>query len=39
MIDAVVEYLPSPLDIPATKAELNGKEVSIEATDSHDFMV
>ncbi|RMX34989.1 elongation factor G [Mycoplasmopsis fermentans] len=38
MIDAVVDYLPSPLDIPATKAHLDDKEVAIPATDDHDFI-
>ncbi|WP_027332562.1 elongation factor G [Mycoplasmopsis gallinarum] len=37
MLDAVVDYLPSPLDVPAIKAELNGEELDIPATDDHDF--
>ncbi|WP_063626226.1 elongation factor G, partial [Mycoplasmopsis gallinarum] len=37
MLDAVVDYLPSPLDVPAIKAELNGQELDIPATDDHDF--
>ncbi|TNK97694.1 elongation factor G, partial [Mycoplasmopsis pullorum] len=37
MIDAVVDYLPSPLDIPAIKAELDGQEIDVEATDDGDF--
>ncbi|APJ38239.1 elongation factor G [Mycoplasmopsis pullorum] len=37
MIDAVVDYLPSPLDIPAIKAELDGQELDVEATDDGDF--
>lgn len=38
MIDAVVEYLPSPLDIPPTKAHLDDKDIEIPATDDHDFV-
>ncbi|EGV00105.1 elongation factor G [Mycoplasmopsis columbina] len=37
MLDAVVDYLPSPLDVPAIKAELNGQELDIPATDDHEF--
>ncbi|UUM19382.1 elongation factor G [Mycoplasma sp. 1018B] len=37
MLDAVVDYLPSPLDVPAIKAELNGQELEVPATDNHDF--
>ncbi|WP_322908341.1 elongation factor G [Mycoplasmopsis felis] len=37
MIDAVVDYLPSPLDIPAIKAHKGEEEVSVEATDEGDF--
>ncbi|VEU77946.1 elongation factor G [Mycoplasmopsis columbinasalis] len=37
MLDAVVDYLPSPLDVPAIKAELDGKEIEVPATDDHDF--
>ncbi|WP_029512709.1 elongation factor G [Mycoplasmopsis iners] len=37
MLDAVVDYLPSPLDVPAIKAELNGEELDVPATDDHDF--
>lgn len=37
MIDAVVDYLPSPIDIPAIKAHLNDKELLIQATDDEDF--
>lgn len=38
MIDAVVDYLPSPLDIPAIKAHKGEEEVSVEATDEGDFL-
>ncbi|WP_025755240.1 elongation factor G [Mycoplasmopsis cricetuli] len=37
MIDAVVDYLPSPLDIPAIKALDGDKEVEVAATDDGDF--
>ncbi|QIW61942.1 elongation factor G [Mycoplasmopsis gallinacea] len=37
MIDAVVDYLPSPIDVPAIKAHLGDEEVSVEATDDGDF--
>ncbi|WP_435129067.1 elongation factor G [Mycoplasma sp. 6243] len=37
MIDAVVDYLPSPVDIPAIKAHDNEHEVSVEATDDGEF--
>lgn len=37
MIDAVVDYLPSPLDIPPIKAYLNDKETDVVATDDGEF--
>lgn len=37
MIDAVVDYLPSPLDVPAINAHLNDEELSIPSTDDHEF--
>lgn len=37
MIDAVVDYLPSPLDIPPMKATLDDKEIEVPATDDHPF--
>jgi elongation factor G len=38
LLDAVVEYLPSPLDIPPVKGELpDGEEASREASDDAPF--
>ncbi|MFA7701707.1 elongation factor G, partial [Mycoplasmopsis synoviae] len=37
MIDAVVDYLPSPLDIPPIKAYLNDQETDVVATDDGEF--
>lgn len=37
MIDAVVDYLPSPLDIPAIRAHEGENEVSVEASDEGNF--
>ncbi|MGL5205616.1 MAG: elongation factor G [Metamycoplasmataceae bacterium] len=37
MIDAVVDYLPSPLDVPAIKGHLGDKEVEMPASDDADF--
>ncbi|NDY82454.1 elongation factor G [Orrella sp. NBD-18] len=38
MLDAVIEYLPSPVDIPAVKGELDdGTETSREADDNEKF--
>ncbi|KUH47491.1 elongation factor G [Mycoplasmopsis meleagridis] len=37
MLDAVVDYLPSPLDVPPIKAELNDQEFDVPASDEHDF--
>ncbi|MGL5643761.1 MAG: elongation factor G, partial [Metamycoplasmataceae bacterium] len=37
MIDAVVDYLPSPLDVPAIKGHLGDKEVEMPASDTADF--
>ncbi|MBN4083570.1 elongation factor G [Mycoplasma sp. CSL10137] len=37
MIDAVIDYLPSPTDIPAIKAHYEDQEVSVEAKDEGDF--
>ncbi|WP_027120907.1 elongation factor G [Mycoplasmopsis lipofaciens] len=38
MVDAVVDYLPSPLDVPAIKAHLGEEIVPIPATDDHEFV-
>ena len=38
MLDAVIDYLPAPTDIPAIKGiDLNDKEVEVEATDNAPF--
>ncbi len=39
MLDAVIDYLPSPIDIPAAigKNPKNEEEVTVEATDDGDF--
>ncbi|MBT1338024.1 elongation factor G [Mycoplasma bovis] len=38
MIDAVVDYLPSPLDIPAAKAHKGeNEEIDVPATDDYPF--
>ncbi|VEU72608.1 Elongation factor G domain protein [Mycoplasmopsis gallopavonis] len=37
MIDAVVDYLPSPLDVPAIKAYNGEEEVTVQATDDGAF--
>ncbi len=37
MIDAVVDYLPSPLDVPPMKGHLDDKEVEVPASDDADF--
>ncbi|SJZ63977.1 elongation factor G [Mycoplasmopsis verecunda] len=37
MIDAVVDYLPSPLDVPPILAYDGEKEVKVEATDEGNF--
>mgnify|MGYP001019459197 CR=1 FL=1 len=38
LIDAVVEYMPAPTDIPAAKAtDLDGNEVDVESTDDGPF--
>ncbi|QNM93672.1 elongation factor G [Mycoplasma sp. Pen4] len=37
MIDAIVDYLPSPLEVPAITAHIDDKEVKVEATDDGDF--
>lgn len=38
LLDAVVDYLPSPLDIPGEKGELNGEPYVCEATDNKPFV-
>ena len=38
LLDAVVEYLPSPLDIPGEKGELKGEEYSCKTTDDAPFV-
>ena len=38
MLDAVIDYMPSPVDIPPVKGELeNGKEVERSASDEEPF--
>lgn len=37
MIDAVVDYLPSPLDVPPISAHLDDKELTIPSSDDHEF--
>ena len=38
MLDAVIDYLPAPTDIPAIKGiDLNDKEIEVEATDNAPF--
>ncbi len=38
LIDAVVDFMPSPLDIPAAKGtDMDGNEVEIESTDDGPF--
>ncbi len=37
LMDAVIDYLPSPLDVPATKGTLNGDEVLCQASDDAPF--
>ncbi len=38
LLDAVVDYLPSPLDIAGEKGTLDGKEYTCEATDDKPFV-
>ena len=38
LLDAVVEYLPSPLDIPGEKGILNDEDYVCEATDNKPFV-
>ena len=38
LLDAVVDYLPSPLDIPGEKGTLNGEPYVCEATDNKPFV-
>ena len=38
LLDAVVDYLPSPLDIPGEKGELKGEEYSCKTTDDAPFV-
>jgi elongation factor G len=37
-LDAVIDYLPSPLDIPGEKGELNGKPYVCKVTDDAPFV-
>ena len=38
LIDAVIEFMPSPLDIPACKGtDMDGNEIEIESTDDGPF--
>jgi elongation factor G len=38
LLDAVIDYLPSPLDIPGEKGELNGKPWVCKITDDAPFV-
>jgi elongation factor G len=38
LLDGVVDYLPSPLDIPGEKGELNGKPYVCKVTDDAPFV-
>ncbi len=38
LLDAVIDYLPSPLDIPGEKGELKGKEYTCQVTDDAPFV-
>lgn len=38
LLDAVIDYLPSPLDIPGEKGELKGKEYVCKVTDDAPFV-
>lgn len=37
MIDAVIDYLPSPVDVPPIKAFRDEEEITIEASDGQEF--
>ncbi|AAV27702.1 elongation factor G [Mesomycoplasma hyopneumoniae] len=37
MIDAVIDYLPSPVDVPPIKAFRDEEEITIEASDDQEF--
>lgn len=37
MLDAVIEFLPSPVDVPAIKGEVDGEEASRSPSDEADF--
>ncbi|MBG0731062.1 elongation factor G [Mycoplasma sp. 'Moose RK'] len=37
MIDAVIDYLPSPVDVPPIKAFRDEQEITIEASDNQEF--
>src|SRR5574344_2943503 len=38
LLDAVIDYLPSPLDIPGEKGELNGKPWVANVSDDAPFV-
>ncbi len=38
LLDAVIDYLPSPLDIPGEKGELDGEEYICKTTDDAPFV-
>ena len=38
LLDAVIDYLPSPLDIPGEKGELDGEEYTCKTTDDAPFV-
>jgi elongation factor G len=38
LLDAVIDYLPSPLDIPGEKGELNGQPYVCKVTDDAPFV-
>lgn len=37
MIDAVIDYLPSPLDVPPVRAFRDDQEITIQADDNEEF--
>ncbi len=37
LLDAIIDYLPSPLDVPATKGTVNGDDVECPSSDEAPF--
>ena len=37
LLDAIIDYLPSPLDVPATKGTINGDDVECPSSDEAPF--